>query len=143
MGFQYHSTPKKARVQGTIAYLQANRIPHFKIDVFRFHGMSKASGWRALQQLDEEDGRTYHSVYPDRRGRRKKIIPEILAQIERFIDTARLDIDVYADTVRRVVKDLNLRIYLVYEKKYISPQLRERRADYTCIILKQYPDLAD
>ena len=153
-------TPKKARVQGTIAYLEAHGIPHFKSRIFQFHGMSKASGWRALQQPGEEDCRTYHSVYPeDRRGRKRKITPEILSQIERFIDNngfdgrtvswagipaaLGLDVEVHGETIRRAVKDVNLRMCIACEKKYISPRLCERRVEYARVMLERYPDSED
>ena len=155
MGFQHHMTPKKARVRGTIDYLEANGIPHFKSRVFQFHGVGKNAGWKILREDKHQDSRTHHSVGPDRRGRPKKLSTHDLAVIERFIDNngfdgrtvpwaglpaaAGLDIDVCGETVRRAVKDLDLRMCVACEKKYTSPRLRERRADYARVMLERYP----
>ena len=34
-------TPKKARVKGTVDFLEAHGVPYFKSDVFRFHKVGK------------------------------------------------------------------------------------------------------
>jgi hypothetical protein len=139
MGFQHLLTPKKARVQGTCDFLDRKSISYSHNDVFKFHGTSKHTGWRILSKPRIQDGRTYHSTYLyDARGRKRKITPEMLAQIEKFIDnngfdgrTVRwagipaavgLDIDVSGDTVRRAVKDLNLRadVYRMREEIYVA-----------------------
>jgi hypothetical protein len=91
MGFQHHMTPKKARVRGTIDFLEANGIPHFKSRVFQFYGVGKNAGWEILRQSNLEDSRTHHSIMPDRRGRKKKISNDQLAILERFIDNNGFD----------------------------------------------------
>ncbi len=40
-------------------------------------------------------------------------------------------------------KSLNLRMCIACEKKYTSPQLRERRAEYARVMLKRYPGPKD
>jgi hypothetical protein len=84
-------TPKKARVKGTVDFLEANGIPHFKSRVFQFYGVGKNSSWNILRQNDLEDSRTHHSVMPDRRGRKKKISDNDLSILERFIDDNGFD----------------------------------------------------
>ncbi|KAL2136146.1 hypothetical protein VTI74DRAFT_5199 [Chaetomium olivicolor] len=155
----HYSTPKKAGIRGTIEYLESRRIPHFKSDVFRFFGASYHSGWRALAEPEEKSDRTFHSAFADTRGRKKKISDEELAVIKRFIDSngfdgrtvpwaallaaAGLDIDVSADTVCRSVKDLNFRMCIACEKRYTSPRLKERRAEYSRVMLERYPNKED
>jgi hypothetical protein len=152
-------TPKKARVKGTVDFLEANGIPHFKSRVFQFYGVGKNSSWNILRQNDLEDSRTYHLVMPDRRGRKKKISDNDLSILERFIDdngfdgrtilwaglpaAVGLDLDVYGETVRNAVKTLNLRFCITCEKKYASPRLRERRVDYARVMLERYPHPTD
>ena len=150
MGVHYHhTTPTKARVKGTIEYLEAQGIPHSKSEVFQFHGVGKNAGWKILRQ----DDRTHHSIFPDRK---KKLSNEDLAVIERFIDNngldgrtipwaglptaAGLDIGYHGETVRRAVKDLNLRMCIACEQKYASPRLRERRVEYARVMLERYPE---
>lgn len=86
MGFQHHMTPKKAKVKGTIEYLERYGIPHFK-SVFQLHGVGHNSGWKILRQDEREDNRTHHSICLDCRGRKKKLSNDDLAVLERFIDT--------------------------------------------------------
>ena len=152
-------TPKKARVKGTIDFLEAKGIPHFKSEVFQFHGVGHNAGWKILRQNDLHDSRTHHSVSLDHRGRKKKLSNQDLAVIEKFIDdngfdgrtipwaglpaAAGLDVECHGETVRRAVKDLNLRMCIACEKKYTSPRLRERRAEYARVMLERYPDPKD
>ncbi|KAK4127312.1 hypothetical protein N657DRAFT_641296 [Parathielavia appendiculata] len=82
----HYSTPKKARIRGTIDYLESRRIPHFKSDVFRFHGASQRSGWRALAEPEDTGDRSFHSTCSETRGRKRKLSKQDLAQIERFLE---------------------------------------------------------
>jgi hypothetical protein len=160
MGFPHLLTPKKARIQGTCDYLDKKGIKYSHNDVFNFHNTSKRTGWRILSQPRIQDARTYHSTYRfDTRGRKRKISPEILAQIERFIDdngfdgrtvpwagipaAMGLDLNVSGETIRRAVKDLNLRMCIACEKRYTSPHLRERRSEYARVMLERYPQPQD
>jgi len=157
----HYSTPKRARIRGTIDYLEANGIHHFKSRVFRFHGASVRSGWRAIAKddADYDADRTYHSTCVEARGRKKKLSNEDLAVIERFIESegfdartiqwgallaaAGLDIDVCGETVRRAMKTLDFRFCLACEKKWISLRAKERREEYTRTILERYPNKED
>jgi hypothetical protein len=159
MGFQHHTTPKKARVQGICDYLKHIGRTGFHNDVFRDQGVSRTSGWRILAQPREQDNRTFHSIFPDTRGRKKKISNEDLATIERFLDNnghdgrtipwaclpaaAGLDIDVSAETVRRAVKDVNFRMCPTCPNKYLSPQHKEGRLEYARTMLERYPEPED
>lgn len=152
----HYSTPKKSRIRGTIEYLESRRIPHFKSDVFRFHGASYRSGWRALA---EPEDRSFHSAFLETRGRKKKISNQDLATLERFIENngfdgrtipyaglpaaAGLDIDVSEATVRRALKDIDFRFCIACEKKYVSPRLKERRVEYARVMLEKYPEKED
>ncbi|KAK4129395.1 hypothetical protein N657DRAFT_660760 [Parathielavia appendiculata] len=114
----HYSTPKKARIRGTIDYLESRHIPHFKSDVFRFHGASQRSGWRALAEPEDTGDRSFHSICSETRGRKRKL-------------TAGLDIDVSGRTVRRAVQSMDFRI------------LKERRVEYSRVMLEKYPDAKD
>ena len=58
-------TPKKARVKGTIAYLEANNIPHFKERVFRFHRVSYNRGWQILKEDDTVTDNRIPQIFKD------------------------------------------------------------------------------
>jgi hypothetical protein len=154
----HDTTPKKARVQGTIDYLETHNIYHTKSAVFRHFGVSNRTGWRHL--AEDASSRTYHnSVKTDNRGRKKKLSNEDLATIERLIDNngfdgrtipwaglpaaAGLDVEVSGETVRRAVKDLNFRMCLACPKKYLSPRHKERRLEYARTMLERYPEPKD
>jgi len=158
----HYSTPKNSRIRGTISYLEAFDIPHFKSRVFAFHGASKRSGYRALEKPESEEydaDRTFHSTRVETRGRKKKLSDEDLAIIERFIESngydgrtitwaglpaaAGLDTDCCAETVRRALKTLDCRFCIAYEKKYYSPRLKERRSEYCRTMLERYPHKTD
>jgi transposase len=136
MGYPYHTTPKKAKIQGAVEFLEAKKIPHFKSDIFKQFGVSYPTGWRYLREPDSYGSRTYHSAFPDRRGRKSKISDQDLATIERFIESngfdgrtipyaalpaaAGLDLDVSARTVRRAVGSLDFRFCVACQKQWAS-----------------------
>ncbi|KAK4120605.1 hypothetical protein N657DRAFT_701208 [Parathielavia appendiculata] len=132
MGYPHCTTPKKAKVEGAVEFLEANKIPHFKSDVFKQFGVTHPTGWRYLREAESYGSRTYHSAFPDRRGRKSKTSDRDLATIECFIESndfdgrtvpyaalpaaAGLDLDVSARTVRRAVGSLDFRFYVAYQK---------------------------
>lgn len=56
---------------------------------------------------------------------------------------AGLDLDVSAKTVRRALGSLNFRFFVACQKKWISPQHKERRMEYARTMLERYPDKED
>ena len=72
-----HPTPTKARIQGTIKFLESQGIKGKKEEVFQFNGVSHRTGYRLL---NSDSSRTHHyiAVAKDKgepRGRKKKITP--------------------------------------------------------------------
>ena len=159
MGFQHHLTPKKVRVQALCDHYSKLGKKRYHEAIFRECGVSHTAGWNILRQPREYDGRTFHSTFPETRGRKKLISKEDLAVIERFIDTnsfdgrtvpwaglpaaAGLDLEVSGETVRRAVKDLNMRMCVACERKWISTASKEKRMEYCRIMLEKYPEPRD
>ncbi|KAK4202201.1 hypothetical protein QBC40DRAFT_277145, partial [Triangularia verruculosa] len=92
------------------------RIPFniSKNDVFKFNKVHKVTGYRILRQ--------------PRAG-----LPA----------AAGLNVDYHPRTVRRAVKDINLRIYIICKHKYISPKAKLRREEFARVILEKYPNKED
>ncbi|KAH8799419.1 hypothetical protein F5884DRAFT_811921 [Xylogone sp. PMI_703] len=158
MASQHYMTPKKARIQGTCDFLDAKGIEYSHMDVFRFHGAEKSSGWKALREPREYDSRTFHSTFAETRGRKRKLTNDDLIVIESFIENngfdgrtvpwaglpaaAGLDIDACGETVRNIVKDLNFRMCIACEKSCFLTFGR-KRIEYSRIMLERYPEPED
>lgn len=48
MDQKHFITPTKAKVQGTVKFLEAKGIPFFKEDVFCYFGIGHIRGWEML-----------------------------------------------------------------------------------------------
>lgn len=152
-------TPKKARIQGICDYLDAKGIPYHHSDVFRHERVSKTTGWKILRQSRDLEPRTFHSIYRETRGRRKKLTEEDLDVLEAFIidngydsrtlrwqdlpAEAGLEVEVSGETVRRRLKEREFRRCQACQKEYVSPRLAERRQGYARVTLERYPQPED
>lgn len=82
-GDVHHTTPKKASIIGTVAYLKAHKLPCNRADVFRFNAVSKPRGWQILREGLE--GRVRRHPDFEMRGRKKLLSFEDLDTMERII----------------------------------------------------------
>jgi hypothetical protein len=80
---KHHDTPKKAKIQGAIEFMEAKGIPFFKEDVFRHFGVSHNRGWQILR----DSSRRHHnnSDTEEQRGRKCLISAKDLKELERII----------------------------------------------------------
>ncbi|KAK4096906.1 hypothetical protein N658DRAFT_501080 [Parathielavia hyrcaniae] len=167
IGFHYHSTPKKCRVQRTIDFLRSTgQLGQGKLftkeQVFRFHRVGHTTSHQILRNANANpslDPRAFHSNYVDTRGRKKKLNREALIQIERCIEqggfdsrtlpweaipsAAGLDIDVSGRTVRRALRELNFRCCIACERQYRSQASKDNQVEYSRAMLEQYPEPKD
>lgn len=151
LGDLHHRTPAKARILGTVAYLQDYKIPFFKEDVFRQFGASHASGWEILRQGRERR----HFEGPDPRGRKKLLSPAELRTIEETIWKsgfqaralsweglalqAGIDKQVSTWTIKRAMGTLDYRKCIACEKGWVSPACAKRRIHDAQIALQYRP----
>ncbi|KAK3373629.1 hypothetical protein B0T24DRAFT_270882 [Lasiosphaeria ovina] len=91
MGFQHHSTPKKAGLRATHGFLKAKGIEHFKTDLFKHFGVGKSRGYEIINEPEEFNERTFHSSFRETRGRKKLFDSEALATIEKFLESNGFD----------------------------------------------------
>ncbi|KAK3940957.1 hypothetical protein QBC46DRAFT_363720 [Diplogelasinospora grovesii] len=114
MAYTHHDTPKKAMVRGTISFLEAERINHFKSRVFRHFGVPYASGYRALQAANSR--RHHDDPEIDKQRGRKPILTDSLLHAARINKTWTLN----------------------YRKCITC--LKSWRVEYATIMLARYPN---
>ena len=88
-----HPTPKKARIRGTIDFLESQGIKGKKEDIFRFNGVSHRTGYRLL---NSDSSRTHHYIAisaneNDHRGRKKIITSEQIREMKQILETEGLE----------------------------------------------------
>jgi hypothetical protein len=79
---QHWPTPTKAKIQGTVEYLERHEIPHSKRDVFDTFGVSKRQGWAML--ADNEHPRRHHNdpFKEETLGRPSKVSKQVISTID-------------------------------------------------------------
>ncbi|KAL0467393.1 hypothetical protein QR685DRAFT_449231, partial [Neurospora intermedia] len=80
----YYSTPKKNRFISAFNERERKDKVYFKLNLFKEYGISYITGWRIFKNKDQNNGRTFYSTYPKRRGRRKKLSSKNITIIEKF-----------------------------------------------------------
>jgi hypothetical protein len=80
-----HDTPKKSRIRGAIAYMEARNIPHSKEDVFRFNAVSHRQGWAIISEGSQD--RRHHNApgVKEKRGRPSLLTNSQIIEMDRII----------------------------------------------------------
>lgn len=92
MGPPHLSTPKKVGIIKAIETVKVLKLtfpdgrPVTNNDVFRSQGVKKSTGWKVLAREPRDGGRTFHSAFPETRGRLKKLTKEYFQKLEKFIE---------------------------------------------------------
>jgi hypothetical protein len=81
----HYKTPARAKVLGTIEYLEKRQLRVNKTDVFRAFNVPLRTGWRILQ----DGSRSLHNspIRVEPRGRKLKITPKQLHALDYFLQT--------------------------------------------------------
>lgn len=84
------STPKKA---GIIAAINIKNPLHYSNNnIFRKFGVSKIIGYKVLREANTPGGeRTFHSVYAETRGRKKKLSEGYITILINFLEKNGFD----------------------------------------------------
>ena len=77
----HYTTLLKARLRGTASFLEAQRIPYFKTDLFNIFGFKKTRGWLTLRDDNQDRRHPEHKT----RGRPPIITPKDLLRIEQIL----------------------------------------------------------
>ena len=88
--FQEHSTPTKAAVQGTIAFLENDGQTGRKRDVFRFFGVGHTQGYEMIKNNDTAR-RLSHSYIAEPREAPHKLTKRHIDHAEEIIQTWGLE----------------------------------------------------
>lgn len=149
-------TPVKAKVQGTIEYLRAQRITGQNENVFCFFGVCHTVGWKILR---EGNPRRHHNQpgVREQRGRKKIITDEQMKEMERIIETEGISgraltweqlgmevgVEASGRTIQRAMGTLNYRKCLVCRKGWVDSGTVERRLAFAKLMLERYPEKND
>lgn len=146
-------TPRRVRIIHEVEKYQEKGVSFHYNDVFRDHGVSKATGWRILKEKRDR------STKPSKRGLKRKLTDEHVDILEAFIENngfdsrslhygqllsaVGLDVDVSEDTVRRRLNERGFSRCLACHKHWVSLRLKERRQEFARTMLERYPKVED
>ncbi|KAL0939836.1 HMG box protein [Colletotrichum truncatum] len=154
MDYPQHDTPTKARVLGTISYLERYKIPYFKSRVFEHAGVSHRQGWQILNEgrARRHNGDTQTT---ERRGRKKVLSKEDLQAMEdlvwsRDFEAAALTWQSLAweagihtscswRTIQRAIGTLGYRKCITCDKGWVSSDTAARRVKDAQVALEKRP----
>jgi hypothetical protein len=152
-------TPKKARIKGAAAFMDAKGIPYFHSELFNFFDVSKHQGWRILAEPNQaDDWRLQHNPKkPETRGRPPLLSPKQLEQADRFLQDAgwdarvltwqqlaiELDFGVSGSTMRRALGSLDYHKCIACTKGWVSARSAKRRREFSETLLALKPKPAD
>lgn len=149
------STPTKARIQGTIEYLKSQGITGHNEDVFRFNGVSHATGYRILAG----NSRTSPSDSPkqETRGRKHKITPEQIRQMEQVLETESMKgrtltwkqmgteagVEGCTRTIKNAIGSMDYYQCVACQRGWQSPASAKNRVEYATMMLLKYREPED
>lgn len=68
---RHNDTPKKARIQGAFEFLEAQKLPYYKTDLFKHFNVSHATGYRILKDQSSRMRQHQPNAVDNRGGKRK------------------------------------------------------------------------
>lgn len=148
------STPVKAKIQGVIEFNKAKKLPVSKEEVFRFYGVSHASGHRILA---EDSARKLDSKKLNARHAPRSISAEKVWEMEKVIEREGWDghaftweqlgqevgLDSSGQTIRRTMGSMDYYCCIACKKGWCNPKLAERRLEFARTMLEKYPHWHD
>ena len=89
--YKHLDTPRRARIQGAVEFLEAKGLNIKRDDVFQYFGVSRASGYRLIQS---EASRTRHNQdLIETRGRKLKVSGEQVVEADKILQEIELELD--------------------------------------------------
>ena len=85
----HYKTPARAKILGTIEYLEKRQLRVNKTYIFRAFNVPLRTGWRIVR----DGSRTLHNspIRVEPRGRKPKITPKQLAALDHFLQSQGFD----------------------------------------------------
>ena len=153
---QHYPTPTKAKIQGTIDYLQAKGWDNNQSDVFKFFGVTGPAGRRIMSSSQP---RQHHNnpTTSESRGRLPIITPEQIREMEQVIENEGLyaqvltwqqlgtevGIDVHWRTIQQVMGSKDYRKCVACRKGWVSKKIAQKRLDFAKVMLECCPNPED
>ena len=146
---KYNHTPKKAAILDTVYYLENHHMHLRKRDVFRYFDVPKRTGLRWTTKNEPRRLHNRPDLGLDPRGRKRKLIRDDLRKMEDFLlsrfqcrvlNWRQLAIavgipEISDRTIRRYIQDLDYHSYIICDKSWISPRIKEQRINFSREIL--------
>src|SRR4051812_8375298 len=153
-----HSTPTKSKVRGTIEYLEAKNIPHFKEEVFRHFGVSHRQGWAMISEGSVD--RRHHNAeeVEERRGRPPIISREQIKEMDRILQEVGFEaramswVDlayeagiegVAPDTIKRAMGSMDYHKCIACRKGWYLKKAAKNRVEFLRAQLQLRPQPSD
>jgi transposase len=152
---QQQPTPQRARIQGTIDYFRARGIKGRTADVFRFNGVTHATGYRILKR----NSRTLHNdnSLEESRGRKSLISKDKLKEMEYILETEgiaaramtwqqlglEVGLDVSGRTIQRALGSLEYSKCIACQRGWVNAKTAVRRLEWAKFMLNRYPSAED
>jgi hypothetical protein len=150
-----HQTPRKAKVRGTVEYLEAKGIPYFKQDIFNHFGVSHRQGWAMISGASE-DRRHHNTTGIEKRGRPLKISNWHLKEMDRLIKEegfevrklswVELGFEVSLEGVdSRIIahamgNSMSYSKCIACQKKWCNRSTAKHRKEWSVVMKERYPE---
>jgi hypothetical protein len=153
-----HETPTKSKIRGTISYLEAAGIPHFKSRIFDHFGVGHRRGWAIISD-GSEDRRHYTTDGKEHRGRHSLVSNWHVKEMDRLIKEEGFEArklswqelafevgleGVSSRTIARAMGgSMSYHKCIACQKKWCNPSTAKARKDYAEAKLQRYPEPED
>jgi hypothetical protein len=151
-----YPTPRKAMVQGTIAYLKAKKIDFYKEDVFRFFEVGHTSGHNMLRP--ETSPRRFDTVHEHNPSHQCRIITlQKLREMEEILENegiaargltweqlgTEVGLNVCGRTIKRALGTMEYHKCIACKKGWVNHGTAELRVEHAHRMLERYPRAED
>ena len=154
--FLQKTTPVKARIQGACDFLESEGLKISKEKVFRYNGVSRATGYRILRSSNPRTLKN-DPARKETRGRRSLISPREIHEMERILENEGLEgralsgqqlefevgLDVFEATIRRTMGTMDYHKCLACQRGWQSPKRAANRVKYAKVMLERHPEPED
>ncbi len=154
--FCHYPTPIKAKVQGTIEYLQSQGVTGKNEEVFRFFGVSHSKGYA---MLDSDTNRRHHNQLDVAEHQRRKniITKDQSKEMEHILETKGLhgraltweqlgfeaNVKASGRTVQRTMGTMDYHKCIACKKEWVDPRITNRRLEFARRMLDSCPNKND
>ena len=136
-------TPIKARIQGTVDFLESQGIKHKKEEVFQFNGVSHATGYRLLKSDNLRTPKIAVNM-EETRGRKFIITPDQIREMDQILQTTghegraltwkqlglEANVEAFYKTIKNTMGSLQYHKCIACQRGWQSPASKKNRVEY-------------